>query len=101
MSGGDPLEALTLKTSELAHLMDKAEATWRRAIAERIADWKEEILDDDPGATEQIGSSIERLEVALDDLFLMRAAYVFDGRCSEVSVPVSDLVELLMETDFS
>ncbi|PSK87548.1 hypothetical protein CLV79_10227 [Limimaricola soesokkakensis] len=101
MSSGEPFEALTLKTSELAHLMDKAETTRRRAIAERVADWDEENFADDPVATEQIGGSIERIEVALDDLFLMRAAYVFDGRRDEVSVPVSDLVDLLMETDFN
>lgn len=96
-----PFEALTLQVSELRHLLDKAEATWRRAIAERVADWDSGEFTDDPSIAEQIGGSIERIEVALDDLFLMRAAYAFDGRHREVSVPVSDLVDLLMEMDFN
>lgn len=95
-----PFEAITMKTPELRHLLDKAESTWRRAIAERVADWDSGDFVDDPNISDQIGGSIKRLEVALDDLFIMRAAYIFDGRRDEVSVPVSDLVELLFETDF-
>jgi hypothetical protein len=95
-----PFEAITLKISELRHLLDKSEASWRHALAERAADLASEEYAESPEMTEEIGASAERIEMALDDLFVMRAAYAFDGSRHEVRVPIEDLMNLLLETNF-
>ncbi|MCP1168912.1 hypothetical protein [Limimaricola litoreus] len=94
-----PFEAITMQVPELRHLLDKAETTWRRALSERQVDLVDETFAEVPDIVDEIGASVERIEVALDDLFVMRAAYVFGDR-EEVRVPVEDLMNLLMETDF-
>lgn len=96
-----PFEAITMKVTELRHLFDKAEASWRRALAERrveLAGWSPA---ENPEVVGEVGASAERIEVALDDLFIMRAAYVFNDDRDEVSVPIEDVLNLLLETDFS
>lgn len=95
-----PFEAITMKVTELRHLFDKAEASWRRALAERrgeLAGWS---FVENPEVVGEIGASAERIEAALDDLFIMRAAYVFDDERNEVRVPIQDVLNLLLETDF-
>jgi hypothetical protein len=97
----EPFTGFTLKTSELRHLMDRAEASWRAKLKERRADLFDEDFADQPDITLEIGASVERIEIALDDLFVMRAAYTFDPCRTEVRVPIDDLLNLLMETDFT
>lgn len=94
-----PLKAFTMKVSELRHLLDKAETTWRHALAERTADLANEEFAKIPELATDIGASAERIETALDDLFMMRAAYVFEATSDEVRVPIEDLMNLLLEVD--
>lgn len=95
-----PFEAITMKVPELQHLLDKAEATLRSALGERQADLMDDAFAEAPEIIGGIGASVERLENALDDLFILRTVYVFDGRNNEVRVPIGDVLNLLMETDF-
>lgn len=92
-----PFTGLTLKVSEFRHLLDKSEAHYRRALSERQADLADE---DFAEVADEIGASVERIEVALDDIFLTRALYLFDARKNDVFVRIEDLLNLLMETDF-
>ncbi len=96
-----PFEVITMKVPELRHLLDKAEATLRCALAERHADLVDDTFAEVPEIIGGIGASVGRIEMALDDLFIMRAAYAFDTRRDEVRVPIGDVLNLLMETDFN
>lgn len=96
-----PFESLTLRVDELRHLLDKAEASWPRALSERYADLTDENYAEIPEIAHEIGASAERIEAALVDLFVIRAAYTFDPKRDEVRVPTEDLINLLMETDFN
>ncbi len=90
-----------MKVLELRHILDKVEASWRRAMVERHAELASEKFMEVPEITDEIGALAERIEDAFDDLFITRVAYVFDGSRDRVRVPIEDLLNLLLETDFA
>ncbi|MGR3499616.1 MAG: hypothetical protein ACU0E9_12065 [Limimaricola soesokkakensis] len=61
---------------------------------------EDEEFAESPEITQAIGASADRIEAALDDLFLLRTVYIFEAAREEVSVLVEDLMNLLLETDF-